>query len=1026
MKNNLKYIGFILSTIMIFSIFNITFCRNKVNAVEIIDLPSSELSEATIKVSSTGIKAEGNYKNALTAHSDIFLDGLNIYTVDSATNNDFNGVKPGGSVTGELGCIFVDSNGDRVESLQVNVQIFKNTNKAGIVDGMAEFLEGIVDRETITDYVYSQPDLVSSKYGEYKEQKYECELFFNKDGTFTFKLSDEIPDNYLIAITEIENPETGEMQNITDYFRLFLALGDGSNSNPGTSGEEAPAPETNDDDGHRYYNKTVDTILYKDMDPACAGSISSNIYDVSAGIPTSENLNYYITADNALYDIMTRKITLETGVKDITIKVYATYKQKHTSFSYNESGEKIEKSWYTTEKVEKVITKDYDYSDKLTLYDVPISSIYPVTNGSIQATNTTSTLNSGSITLTGSLTPNGQTLSVTIGKPNVNDVVEYNLGHFSSKSSAKKAVNNSDGYDAKSDINAAVKAARSFLGNINYSYYGLNVTTTTHNNTKPVVAKTTGSSLDKMIPSTYPNGTYISRGSVLYTGGYSFGITPNNVIVHTPVVNNSKISSTSKFINQKINIDETKTYLMLDEQFTIKLPDEGVHNNIKGYGNRTYNSWQGVTAYKTTWGKIKDVKLPFDTYLHYTKNGQTYKYFIKANTWLSDSAAENVTSLSNNSYTFTIPVWVEEKTYDIETRVIAENADKSSYELKEDNKNGTITNYVAYNKIPVEIIGKIYDLRVSASNDPAWSNIYSQKNKTTYIKADEFPFGAQGQNRNIAYKYAPKLGYTFVFDFKTKGIKSNNIDVSVQPEGFYFVSKDGTTTNEVDLYYNTTTKKNIQITTADNNVNLTVKLREAFMKVAAQEFIDSTRIYNNKYNYALGVNIGTFAKMNLPHNLRLCYNNFAEYINILYGKGSTEKTISSNAGSRDTVIGSVGHWYAGYRLPASTRAVIKDTNINDAIKNNLFLKDGYIVVKFNIKTKYQNLTGNYDYLRYMGPEAMNEAGDNTGELIVDWTKGGTQTITLPNGNKATVPVGSVAIFDADLRSSNDAEVGGTH
>ena len=198
------------------------------------------------------------------------------------------------------------------------------------------------------------------------------------------------------------------------------------------------------------------------------------------------------------------------------------------------------------------------------------------------------------------------------------------------------------------------------------------------------------------------------------------------------------------------------------------------------------------------------------------------------------------------------------------------------------------------------------------------------------------------------------------------------------------------------------------------------------MKVAAQEFIDSTRIYNNKYNYALGVNIGTFAKMNLPHNLRLCYNNFAEYINILYGKGSTEKTISSNAGSRDTVIGSVGHWYAGYRLPASTRAVIKDTNINDAIKNNLFLKDGYIVVKFNIKTKYQNLTGNYDYLRYMGPEAMNEAGDNTGELIVDWTKGGTQTITLPNGNKATVPVGSVAIFDADLRSSNDAEVGGTH
>ena len=79
-----------------------------------------------------------------------------------------------------------------------------------------------------------------------------------------------------------------------------------------------------------------------------------------------------------------------------------------------------------------------------------------------------------------------------------------------------------------------------------------------------------------------------------------------------------------------------------------------------------------------------------------------------------------------------------------------------------------------------------------------------------------------------------------------------------------------------------------------------------------------------------------------------------------------------------------------------------------------------------LRTKYQNTSGNYDYLQYMGPEAMNEAGNNTGELIVDWTKGGTQPITLPNGNTAQVPIGSVAIFEAGIRSSNDAEVGGTH
>ena len=96
------------------------------------------------------------------------------------------------------------------------------------------------------------------------------------------------------------------------------------------------------------------------------------------------------------------------------------------------------------------------------------------------------------------------------------------------------------------------------------------------------------------------------------------------------------------------------------------------------------------------------------------------------------------------------------------------------------------------------------------------------------------------------------------------------------------------------------------------------------------------------------------------------------------------------------------------------------------IKNNTLIKDGYILVKFDIKTKYQNNSGNYEYLQYMGPEALNEAGDNTGNLIQDWTKDTTQAIKLPNGNTAQVPVGTVAIYDASLRSSNDAEMGGIY
>ena len=43
------------------------------------------------------------------------------------------------------------------------------------------------------------------------------------------------------------------------------------------------------------------------------------------------------------------------------------------------------------------------------------------------------------------------------------------------------------------------------------------------------------------------------------------------------------------------------------------------------------------------------------------------------------------------------------------------------------------------------------------------------------------------------------------------GIKFNNVDVSVEPEGFYFVSKNGGEAQPVDLYYHTTNQKYIKI-----------------------------------------------------------------------------------------------------------------------------------------------------------------------------------------------------------------------
>ena len=48
------------------------------------------------------------------------------------------------------------------------------------------------------------------------------------------------------------------------------------------------------------------------------------------------------------------------------------------------------------------------------------------------------------------------------------------------------------------------------------------------------------------------------------------------------------------------------------------------------------------------------------------------------------------------------------------------------------------------------------------------------------------------------------------------------------------------------------------------------------------------------------------------------------------------------------------------------------------------------------------------------------------KYAVIWESPNHQDITLPNGNPADVPNGTIIIYDSDLRSTNDAETSGTH
>ena len=556
--------------------------------------------------------------------------------------------------------------------------------------------------------------------------------------------------------------------------------------------------------------------------------------------------------------------------------------------------------------------------------------------------------------------------------------------------------------------------------------------------------------------------------------------------------------------HQNMQLDSIGEIIIPDNKETNLYPADDDH--YKNYGSRLYNSRQGLSVGQDVWGAIKDVKFPdFGVYIQDVnekdENGKLQKikrtFYLKQNQWLSEmivnynqgKASEDQIGWNDvqrweanykdqgpsTVIRFVLPVWTEEKKYGgIETRVVAVNMpdqysttmtpeayaiwNKNAEEewLNKDhwtanmNSDGTPNEkfYVAKNNnLQLYVFGKIYDLQINNSRDPDWLNkTWSQPYQREYIVSQEFPFGQLGQNRNVAYRYAPKLGYTFSFNFKTKGRKAGRMDISVQPEGFYFVSKDGGAPVLVDLWYSKSVydakERYIKIdpNNAKDGAKLTTRITDAFLKVNPQEMTDSGRIYaaefeawGNKYgnmgpyHYENPVVIGSLSKISLPHALRLTYNNVAEYKGrypydeknpsatgmALYGREKTEGEIYRDAG-QDNLIGSVGRWYCGYTLPASTIAVKLGGDPN---KNaDVVLKNGYILVRMSIIAKAQDpelttktrstdmnaLKGSFtkNYLKYTGPEYLNSA--DGGEYGLDWDPNSSSN--LSTRNQTYVPV----------------------
>ncbi len=587
-----------------------------------------------------------------------------LFSTDSRTDGVTSGFKPGMTVDcgqvreGWTGKPYINGSEKPVSELTAFYQKVKRVSSQEAVDYWTNIMGS---REAAQEYVSSQMEAHDGNYNcEYFAIPYgepiEVKYIFTDDGKRYMVLPEGMDENAIYAEIGIIDPETGKPMYTTNKYNWeYLQLGTGIDPDAPEFQEimkqlenfDPNNPNTvNEDDGHCFvYSNVSDPIPYSDMDPKASASISNPIYDVTTAIPTSENVTYNISAKQALYDIGVRKITLQAGVRNIKIVVKASWKRTEThrgsiktdkngNYIKDKNGNYVYNTSTTTKKgtETRIIDSAFTYEPAPRIYyDVPKSSIFPVQTGTVSATQGSNTLTSGPLSLTGTGTPGPQTLGWWAVKPGVSDTYTIDLGNKGSyPDDAKKAVNNYDGEIAKDEIRDIVDGSIGVTGSVNYYYEGLSVTTTNLSGSPNV--DMASNSTTNMIPETYPNGTYNGSASVTYSNGpQSVGC--NNVIVHTPVVNNANISYVSNFVNQKINVDASRKYLILDGSFTITIPNNGTHNDYKGYGKRDYNSNQAVPKKATNWGATEDVKLPFDAYLHV---GNNEKFFVPKNTWLSD------------------------------------------------------------------------------------------------------------------------------------------------------------------------------------------------------------------------------------------------------------------------------------------------------------------------------------------------------------------------------------------------------
>ncbi len=482
----------------------------------------------------------------------------------------------------------------------------------------------------------------------------------------------------------------------------------------------------------------------------------------------------------------------------------------------------------------------------------------------------------------------------------------------------------------------------------------------------------------------------------------------NKVKVHTPVYNETKVKEDNLQYVQDVNADKKKYHVVvgrsesygstgnenITSDFSIEVKLNGQHISAKGYGNRNYDKYilgHGGTVNNTSYPKGVQVKFPIDVVADVGNDkNEANDVVLEADKWYSIYAR------------YYVPEWVAEGTYTCEVRVLACNA-KGDYDAMENKANLSDSNYAASQTFELEVSGKMYGLTLTSNNSvaPDWKDVFTLNGKIKNAYPGKYADGTFGAGFDKDWRYyymaglkneigldmwavankktvfkdskyiypllagsSPALkgsgmlksGYTWNFKLETVGRKTaNEASNLVVVPSFYWVSKDGTKHEPVDMWYaDKVDGKTYNYIKAGSDLDK----KNVFIDYAASEtmgipakeieFVDAIRKQKNPDDDSTISNtpIYTYGSIVLSKNTKT-------YTNDTYAKLFAAKQSTFN----ETQLKQLKQtWYFKYGLPDIYHLCPKDYDLETYIKKNggctykedFWKKDGYLVVHFDI------------------------------------------------------------------------------